>query len=559
MTKSFLNSRVLLSLACLLTLLCCGSSAAAEKAKKAESAPADVTAPVAAIAAEPAPLLIFNRPVTVFRASLFGVSPVDRAASAKQSIERVLAKGGVGKVIDEIAPQGRIIKLDGELVFVLTPPDVDLLKQETLAQATDNAVNALTLAVGETREARNLSTMLRAGGLAALATIILLFLLAMLHRLRSWVADRLLPMAEKKSEQLRVGGEVIIHSDLVIGFVRRVLLLCYWLVTLLLFYEWLGYVLARFPYTRAWGERLTQYLVDLAGFIAGGILTTIPDLFIAFIIFLMAKGVTNRLNFFFDRVESGHITLSWLDQDTVVPTRRLVVAAIWLFTLAMAYPYLPGAQTEAFKGLSVLVGLMISLGASSVVGQAASGLILMFTRTMRVGEYVNISEKEGTVVELGLFNTRIRTGMGEELTLPNSLILSSVTKNYSRTIKGQGFVLSTNVTIGYDTPWRQIHAMLLEAAGKTEGVLSEPPPRVFQTALSDYYPEYRLVCQAASNTPQSRAEILTTLHANIQDVFNEYGVQIMSPHYMADPADAKLVAQENWYAPPAVPKSEREK
>jgi small-conductance mechanosensitive channel len=223
----------------------------------------------------------------------------------------------------------------------------------------------------------------------------------------------------------------------------------------------------------------------------------------------------------------------------------------------MAYPYLPGAQTAAFKGLSVLVGLMISMGGSSLVGQAASGLILMFTRTLRPGEYVSISDKEGTVVELGIFNTRIRNGMGEELTLPNSLILGTVTKNYSRTVQGHGFVLSTTVTIGYDTPWRQVHAMLTEAARRTAGVLTDPLPRVFQTALSDYYPEYRLVCQAVSSTPLSRAEVLTSVHANIQDVFNEYGVQIMSPHYMGDPSLAKIVPEKEWYAAPAVAPGDR--
>jgi small-conductance mechanosensitive channel len=257
-------------------------------------------------------------------------------------------------------------------------------------------------------------------------------------------------------------------------------------------------------------------------------------------------------------VKSGDINLSWLDQDTVRPTRKLVAGGIWVFALAMAYPYLPGAETQAFKGLSVLIGLMISLGASSLVGQAASGLILMYTRTMRAGEYVSISDNAGTVVELGLFTTRIRTGQGEELTLPNSHILSNVTKNYSRAVQGKGFILSTNVTIGYDTPWRQIHAMLIEAARRTSGVLADPAPRVFQHALSDYYPEYRLVCQAIHSSSLSRAEALTALHANIQDVFNEYGVQIMSPHYMTDPAEAKLVAEKDWYAAPAAPPGARE-
>jgi len=186
-------------------------------------------------------------------------------------------------------------------------------------------------------------------------------------------------------------------------------------------------------------------------------------------------------------------------------------------------------------------------------------LILMYTCTMRSGEYVSINDKAGTVVEVGLFTTRIRTGLGEELTLPNSFILGTVTKNYSRAVQGRGFILDTTVTIGYDTPWRQIHAMLIEAAGRTAGVLADPPPRVFQHSLSDYYPEYRLVCQASQTTAHSRAEALSSLHANIQDVFNEYGVQIMSPHYMNDPAEAKVVAREDWYAAPAAPPVEREK
>jgi len=195
--------------------------------------------------------------------------------------------------------------------------------------------------------------------------------------------------------------------------------------------------------------------------------------------------------------------------------------------------------------------LMVSLGASGLVGQAASGMILTYGRVFRRGEFVRVGEHEGTVVELGLFATRVQTGLGEELSLPNSLIMAAVTKNYSRTVKGAGFILDTTVTIGYDTPWRQVSAMLVEAAARTPGVLADPPPRVFQTALSDYYPEYRLVCQAIPAGPRPRAEVLSALHSNIQDVFNEYGVQIMSPHYYLDPSEPKVVAKENWFAPPA--------
>jgi small-conductance mechanosensitive channel len=560
MIKSYRNSGFLLCLVWLLTIICYGAVFAAEPGK-----PVDPPAPTADAvesvepAVVPAPVVVLNRTVTVFRSPYFGVAPTDRAARARQETMRVLDKGGAGKVTFQTSPQGRVILLDGEFVFALFPKDADQLSGETLDQAAQNAVKELSLVAAETSEARNVSGMSRATGKAFLATLILMLLVWVLHRIRIWIAARILPLIQEKSSRLRVDGEAVLNGEFVLKAVTWFFAIFYWLATLLLIYEWLGYTLGRFPYTRPWGESLRQYLLVLAGNIVRSVVTAIPNLLIALIIFLIAKAVVNLLNSFFDRIKTGNIKLSWLDEDTVRPTRRLIAGAVWVFALAMAYPYLPGAETQAFKGLSVLIGLMISLGASSLVGQAASGLILMYTRTMRAGEYVSISDKAGTVVELGLFTTKIRTGLGEELTLPNSLILGTVTKNYSRAVQGHGFILDTTVTIGYDTPWRQIHAMLIEAARRTTGVLADPEPKVFQHSLSDYYPEYRLVCQAIQSTAHSRAEALSSLHANIQDVFNEYGVQIMSPHYMNDPVEAKVVAEKDWYAAPAVPPIERKK
>jgi len=194
---------------------------------------------------------------------------------------------------------------------------------------------------------------------------------------------------------------------------------------------------------------------------------------------------------------------------------------------------------------------MLSLGASSFVAQVAAGLILTYTSTLRKGEYVRVGEHEGTVVEVGAFNTRIRTGLGEEIVLPNNFITGVATRNYSREVQGAGYIVDTVVTIGYDTPWRQVEAMLTEAARRTPGVLESPAPRVYQTALTDWYPEYRLVAQAIPDQPRPRAEVLSALHANIQDVFNENGVQIMSPHYVLDPSEPKVVPKSRWYTAPA--------
>ncbi len=223
---------------------------------------------------------------------------------------------------------------------------------------------------------------------------------------------------------------------------------------------------------------------------------------------MLARGAIALLNPFFDRIRSSGRGEGWLDSDTARPTQRLFKLGVWLFAIVMAYPYLPGAESEAFKGMSVLIGLMVTVGGSGLIGQAASGLILTYSRTLRLGEYVRISDQEGTVTEIGTFTTKIRTGLGEEITLPNAFILGNVSKNYSRAVHGPGYIVDTVVTIGYDTPWRQVEAMLLEAAHRTAGVLETPKPRVFQTALSDFYPEYRLVCQAVPSEPRPRAEVL---------------------------------------------------
>jgi small-conductance mechanosensitive channel len=251
------------------------------------------------------------------------------------------------------------------------------------------------------------------------------------------------------------------------------------------------------------------------------------------------------------RVERGELEVGWLDQDTAPPTRRLVNVAIVLFALAMAYPYLPGSHTAAFQGVTVLAGLMVSIGGSSLVAQGASGLILMYTRALRKGEYVRIGEAEGVVVELGMFETRLRTGLGAEVSLPNALVLSNTTKNFSRAGGDTAFTLEAAVAIGYDTPWRQVHAMLQQAARETEGILPEPAPFVLQTALSDFYIEYRLVAQGGAASPREHVELRSRLHGRIVDVFNLNGVQMTSPHFMQEPATSHVVAPQRWEPAPA--------
>ncbi|EJN18224.1 small-conductance mechanosensitive channel [Pseudomonas sp. GM78] len=509
----------------------------------------DVTQPLEASPA-PAELKIANRSIMVFRGAVLGEAPPVRVKRAKTVINEALDEADDLRVSLDSIQGSYLVLLGAKRAFIVSPKDVDPTEFESVRQAAESAADNLRLVVAETQEARNLRLILRSLLVAALATGIYLALLWGMAYLRRRLLKKLPDLMQRHTQALKVGQVQVIDANYLYPLVSRLLGILRWLVVLLLTYEWLGFVLSRFPYTRPWGESLNNYLLEVAGHLFQGIIGAIPGLGVALAIFFIARGITVFARRILRRMATPG-TFSWLNQETLQPTQRLTSLAIWLFALAMAYPYLPGAGTDAFKGLSVLIGLMISLGATSVVGQAASGLILTYTRTLRPGEFVRIGEYEGTVTELGMFTTRIRTGLGEVLTLPNSMITATVTKNYSRTVQGPGYVVDTVVTIGYDTPWRQVEAMLLEAARRTPGVLAEPPPQVFQTALSDFYPEYRLVAQAIPSQPRPRAVLLSMLHANIQDVFNEYEVQIMSPHYLGDPEHEKRVPRDQWYASPA--------
>lgn len=524
--------------------------AAASVAAAQSPAPRAAAATAETIAAEEAPVVIFNRTIFVFRAPLFGMSPATRAARARTSIEETLRHGGTHEVTIKTNPEGHLVMIGDALAFIVIAADVDPLRPETVENATTRAAEKLRQVIDETLEARSFESLLKAATTSTIATTVFALLLWVLARTRRWLVAKLVSL-RSRPEALKVGNTAIVEHWQVVRILQKTLTALRWLLVALLSYEWLSFVLSTFPYTQPWGERLNDYLLDIVTQIAHSILGALPGLGVAIAIFALARFFVESLSGFLERMSRSESPLSWLGPDTMPTTRRLFNIGIWLFAIAMAYPYLPGSQTEAFKGISVLLGLMVSLGASSIVGQGAAGLILTYTRTMRLGEYVRVGEHEGTVMRIGMFTTTIRTGLGEELTLPNSVITGAVTKNYSRAVDGDGFIIDTTVTIGYDTPWRQIEAMLIEAAKRTPGIINPPAPRVFQTALSDYYPEYRLVAQAIPSGPLARAEVLTQLHANIQDVFNEHGVQIMSPHYMMDPNTAKVVKPEDWHRPPA--------
>lgn len=498
-----------------------------------------------------AELVVFNRSLTTFRATVVGISPAERVHRSAVNIDRALAQEGPGIVTVQRESFGNLLMIDNMMAVALTSADADPLQGQTLDEITDLAVTNLQALIEDTRESRDVKAQLRGLIVLAVATVVFIIAILILNRAKRAFLAWLLRLIGGQAEKLKVAGTEVLRKDRLRSAGKAATSFVWWLIALLLCYQWLSVALNAFPYTRPWGAQLQGFLFGILARIGGAIIDAIPNLTIAALIFFMAKGVIGAFRPLFDHIERGHGTSSWLDQDTVRPTRRITTAMIWIFALVMAYPYLPGANTEAFKGMSVLLGLMISLGASSIVGQAASGVILMYSRSIRRGEYVRIGDNEGVVTEISMLTTRIRTGSGEEINLPNSMIVSSATRNFSRAVAGKGYLLDTTLTIGYDTPWRQVVAMVEEAARRTPDILQDPPPRVVQARLDDHYPVYRVLCHAQPTDDHTRGDVVDQLLANIQDVFNEYGVAIMSPHYVADPGTPKLVPPENWYPAPA--------
>jgi len=488
-----------------------------------------------------APLVIANRTVFTLRGPLAGYSADERAKISTRRIKVILESDPAPTVsLQEVEGATRIL-LGGKLAVLVSRIDVDEQAGETTTAVAQDVAKRIETSIEEWREQTSPRALMTAALLVAAATLVFGLILWLLFRASRWLGHRLSAAADEQARKLHVGS--------VRTIAQRFVAFLAWVLAIALTSIWLAFVLRRIPHTRVLGENLRESLIDL---VVQGVLAfagAAPGLLVVVIVFLLAKVFIGLARAFFDRAEAGQVQVRWLDADTVRPTRQIFTVGVWIFALAIAYPYLPGANTDAFKGLSVLVGVMLSLGGASIIGQAFSGLILMYARIFRRGDYVRIDEFEGTVSELGMFATRIRTGLGEEITLSNTKILSGSTKNYSRAVEGTGYVLDTAVTIGYATPWRQVHAMLEEAARRTEEIAPKPAAYVRQTALSDFYVEYRLVAYSLLERAAGRADVLSRLHANIQDVFNENNVQIMSPNYEADPEVPQVVPKEKWNTP----------
>ena len=501
-------------------------------------------------AADSATLVLQNRLIFVFRRPLGSYSPAERAALARERLAKVLEGPATGDSVGVEHLLGAItVTASGTVVLVLGPGDADSLAGEELGVVADSAAARLRDAIDAERAARSPGVLLRGALWVLLATTLLVVVLQIIIKLRLVLLGWLQRRAVIDVRSGKLGGFQLLDREQVRQGLKYLTTALAWVAGLVLAEIWLSFSLGRFPYTAPWGRALRHFLLTTLGDLALGALRTIPGLFTAVVILLFIRFLVRLTRGFFGAVQSGRVSVTWLHPDTAAPTERIVVALLWVFGLVLCYPHLPGSESDAFKGVSVLLGLLVTIGSSGSINQIVSGLILVYARALRLGDYVRVGEYEGTVAEVGLVATRIRTPWQELVTIPNAVVLGAATTNYSRMDRADTLWYRTSVTIGYDAPWRQVHAMLCQAAERTQGIRREPPPFVLQSSLSDFYVEYILNFQPEE--PAQRVFILSELHTNIQDAFNENGVQILSPHFMSQPEHSVVVPRERWWSAPA--------
>ena len=526
-----------------------GSGASAQDSASVQSAERRAAAE-SAVELPTAPVTVDG--VTLFRVRGISSYPAERRAA--EIANRIADVAGdrtipVDSLTVQDTPTASIVVAKGQRLFGVLDADAELegLTRQLVAQAyRDRVAEAIT----EFRRDREASTLWKDFYRAAIATVAVLLLVELdrrtLRRVRAAVASRY----RSKVQDVRFRTLEIVRGEQLWNVGQHAVRVVAVLVALVAGYVYLNYVLVLFPWTRALGRSLTSILLQPLKTLATGFLAFIPDLVFLVILTLITRWALRLVRLFFARVARGESELRGFEADWAKPTERIVRFALIAMALVIAYPYIPGSGSEAFKGIGVVVGLMFSLGSASIVGNLVAGLGIAFRRAFRVGDRVRIGETIGEVTQVELLTTYLRSPKNEQIVIPNSLILNNEVVNYSALVRsGAGLIVHTNVGIGYETPWRQVEAMLVQAARRTPGIRAEPEPFVLQRSLGDFAVNYEI--NAYTNEPRRILATYSDLHRNILDVFNEYGVQIMTPAYEGDPEQPKLVPRDQWFMSPA--------
>jgi small-conductance mechanosensitive channel len=472
----------------------------------------------------------------------------ERARAISERIEQLYKSNAYSPdSIQTAETESGIDILHGRSLILMSITELDALWLERDKQglARDYALR-IREAIDLHREQNSLRTILIETGLTLLLLAGLYLMLRFIRKFFRWLKLLLLKRRNKYLKGIRIKDYQLFDTQKQLNAALISLRWIYIAIVILALYLALPLLFSIFPQTRDWSGILLQWILSPVRGILMGILTYLPNLFTIIVIFLFTRYAIKGLHFFATEVERGALTISGFYRDWALPTFEIVRFLLYVFMFIVIFPYLPGSDSPIFQGVSVFLGILFSLGSSSAISNIVAGLVITYMRPFKIGDRVKIGDITGDVVEKTLLVTRIRTTKNEAITVPNSSVLSGHTVNYTTSSQDLGLILHTTVTIGYDVPWRQVHELLIGAARKTGGVMRNKVPFVLQTSLDDFYVSYQL--NVYSDQPNRMSAIYSDLHRNIQDAFNEGGVEILSPHYRAQ-RDGNTVTIPPGYLP----------
>jgi small-conductance mechanosensitive channel len=503
------------------------------------------------VALELAPVKVDG--VTLFRlrgATSFPAA--NRAAAIARRIEAAAADRRIDPASVRTVPDGPSVGIYAGNVRLMLVLDADAAVEQLNVQELAEAYRLrIQAAIVDYRAARSSERMTRGGVMAAVATLLFALVAGSLLFVSSRLTRRIQGMMQARVQTVGIQSFELVRAERLRAVVSALLRVVTIVVLAGMSLAWLVIVLRQFPWTYGFGNDLLDNVLEPLTALGRAVLASIPNLIFLIVLYYIVRGVLRLVHTFFVAVERGAVRLSEFEPEWAIPTYKIVRLAIVLLALVVAYPYIPGSDSAAFKGLSLFAGVVFSLGSTTAISNIVAGYMMTYRRAFRVGDVVRIGDVTGAVTAMRLQVTHVRTPKNEEVVIPNSQIINGHVVNYSTLAKSTGLVLHTTVGIGYETPWRQVEAMLLEAAARTAGLAREPEPFVLQTLLGDFAVTYEL--NVGCDDPRRMPQLYSALHRNVLDVFNEYGVAIMTPAYRADPPDAKVVPKDKWYLPPAKP------
>jgi small-conductance mechanosensitive channel len=473
-----------------------------------------------------------GRPILFVYAAVGGFSPEERAEHIQQRIVALAKRTDIPVELIRAEDRGSWTEIlaGKDLVLGVTELDATAAARPRL-QLTAEYVELIRQVIKQYRLEHTWRELLRGISNTALATLALASSLLFLFWIRRFGRSRI----TKRFGRYETEHPTKPWARRVMGYFSRPLVtisrLFFWILILALLQTYGTVVLHFFPATRHTSYQISNWLFSQLGDFGKGLIDYLPNLILVVIICVVAYYLIEINQYIFSEIRDQKLTLRGFYPDWAEPTAKLVRVLILAGAAVVVFPYLPGSQSPAFRGISVFLGVLLSLGSSSSVAHGVAGTILTYMRAFQVGDFVRIGEHVGEVVEKTLLVTRIRTQKQEVITIPNGTVLGGVVMNYSAEARGRGVIFHTTVTIGYNAPWRTVHRLLISAALATDGVLDNPGPFVLQSALNDFYVAYEL--NAYTDKPLRMQFIYSELHQNIQDKFNEAGVEINSPHYAA--------------------------